>query len=79
MKIQKIARRVALRRYQEWLDSRTSAWSLPEDPQVLPDMNSQMSRILFDRNPEVREDRVLKPTEYGHSDMIPEEVKRPKD
>lgn len=78
MKTERIARRVALRRYQEWLDTKTAAWALPDDKRPLPNMNTQMLKSLFDKKPEVREDMPLDPTEYGHSDHIPEDVKRPK-
>jgi len=36
-----------------------------------------MSRNLFDKKPQVREDEELDPDQYGHSDYIPEHVKKP--
>lgn len=69
----KVAYRVALRSYQDYLDHKYGAWHLGDDPQVLPDMNSQMLS-LRDKKPEVREDRKLEPTEYGHADKIPSKV-----
>jgi hypothetical protein len=75
----RIARRVALRKYQEMLDKKQAAWELPGDPRKLPDMNTRMLKTLFDKKPEVREDMALDPTDYGHADYIPEQVKRPKE
>lgn len=68
-------RYASLRAMQETLDRyvKYSAWILPGDPRLLPDMNNSIVRGIFNKKPLVKDEK-LDDGSYGQTQNIKKDL-----